>query len=269
MDISKRSNPMIANIDSSNPFVKKSQLPSLRYYNDIQNQTKTVGAAALFQQDLMFLNEKLDNVQKRLTFYDFYNITAIVEDPALVQTTINNLLPNTALIINTNNAAGYARGDIVFKTSSGNSMTIRAQTGGLYYPSQIMTSDNTNYTISYAYTSSAPAAGSSIEAEVGDTVSQAAASISFSGVQAGDPEEGVAYGIIKNRDDDDWNTINLVYRVGTEHKDLLYPVIKFFTDENEEVYFTYTITKSTSSTSSTLTITSNDIPGIVKKILYK
>lgn len=268
MDISKRNNPMIANINSISPFVKKSQLPSLRYYSDIQNQTKTVGTAALFQQDLMFLNEKLDNVQKRLTFYDFYNIAAIVEDPALIQTTINNLLPNTALIINTNNAAQYSRGDIVFKTSAGDTMTIRAQTGGLYYPSQITTEDNTNYTISYAYTSSAPAEGSSVDAEVNGTPATPAASISFAGVQAGDKEKGVAYGIIKNRGEDKWNQIDLVYRVGTTEQNdnnLLYPVIKFFTDENEEVYFTYTITKS----ASTLTITSDDIPGIVYKILYK
>ena len=267
MDISKRSNRMIANIESANPFVKKSQLPSLRYYNEIQNETKKVGAAALFQQDLMFLNEKLENVQKRLTFYDFYNITAIVEDPALVQTTINNLLPNTALIINTNNAAGYSRGDIVFKTSSGNSMTIRAQTGGLYYPSQITTADNTNYTVSYAYTSSEPTAGSSFTGAVNGTAATPAASISFSGIKAGDPTEGVAYGIIKNRGEANWNQINLVYRAGTAHNDnnLLYPVIKFFTTENEEVYFTYTITKSTS----TLTITSDNIPSIVMKILYK
>ena len=146
-------------------------------------------------------------------------------------------------------------------------MTIRAQTGGLYYPSQITTNDNTNYTISYAYTSSAPVAGSSFTGTVNGAAATPAASISFSGIKAGDPTEGVAYGIIKNRGEDNWNQINLVYRAGTTHNDnnLLYPVIKFFTTENEEVYFTYTITKSTS----TLTITSDDIPGIVMKILYK
>lgn len=270
MDISKRNNPMIADINSSNPNVKKSQLPSLRYYNEIQTQSKTVGTAALFQQDLMFLNEKLDNVQKRLTFYDFYNVAAIVEDPSLLQATINNLLPNTSLIINTNNAAGYTRGDIVFKTSTGDTYTIRSQSGGLYYPTQISTKDNINYTISYAYASSAPGDGTSISSTVnGPNVATPAETISFAGMQAGDKDEGVAYGIIKNRTDDtSWNEINLVYKATAEQhtaNNLLYPVIKFFTKDNEEVFFTYKTTQS----DSTLTIDVSTIPSIVSKILYK
>ena len=254
MDISKRNNPMIANIDSANPFVKKSQLPSLRYYNEIQNETKKVGVAALFQQDLMFLNEKLEAVQKRLTFYDFYNIAAIVEDPSLLQTTINNLLPNTALIINTNNAGNYNRGDIVFKTSTGDIQTIRAQSGGLYYPAKLTKSGN-NYTLGQ------PAE----DVSLGETANLST-SITFKGLTDASKSEGIAYGVIKQYGEKDWNSIEAV--ATPKDNKLIWPVIKFFTNWNEEVYFTYTLTPATKAGEKFI-INNDDIPSIVSQILYK
>ena len=245
MDISKRNNPMIANIDYINPYVKNSQLPSLRYYNEIQSGAKTVGTPALFQQDLMFLNEKLEAVQKRLTFYDFYNIAAIVEDPSLLQTTINNLLPNTALIINTNNAGNYNRGDIVFKTSTGDIQTIRAQSGGLYYPSQIIKEGN-NYTLKYSYSASSPSKITSDANVNPSTVAPLAKTITQRG--------------------EDWNSIEAVATPGDNK--LIWPVIKFFTDWNEEVYFTYTLTPATKAGEKFI-INNDNIPSIVSQILYK
>ena len=265
MGISKRNNPMIANIDSANPFVKKSQLPSLRYYNEIQNETKKVGVAALFQQDLMFLNEKLEAVQKRLTFYDFYNIAAIVEDPSLLQTTINNLLPNTALIINTNNAGNYNRGDIVFKTSTGDIQTIRAQSGGLYYPAKLTKSGN-NYTLEYKYSASAPTIGQPAEdVSLGETANLST-SITFKGLTDASKSEGIAYGVIKQYGEKDWNSIEAV--ATPKDNKLIWPVIKFFTNWNEEVYFTYTLTPATKAGEKFI-INNDDIPSIVSQILYK
>ena len=265
MGISKRNNPMIVNIDSANPFVKKSQLPSLRYYNEIQNETKKVGVAALFQQDLMFLNEKLEAVQKRLTFYDFYNIAAIVEDPSLLQTTINNLLPNTALIINTNNAGNYNRGDIVFKTSTGDIQTIRAQSGGLYYPAKLTKSGN-NYTLEYKYSASAPTIGQPAEEVSLGATANLSTSITFKGLTDASKSEGIAYGVIKQRREADWNSIEAV--ATPEDNKLIWPVIKFFTDWNEEVYFTYTLTPATKAGEKFI-INNDNIPSIVSQILYK
>ena len=265
MDISKRNNPMIANIDYINPYVKNSQLPSLRYYNEIQKGDKTVGTPALFQQDLMFLNEKLEAVQKRLTFYDFYNIAAIVEDPSLLQTTINNLLPNTALIINTNNAGNYNRGDIVFKTSTGDIQTIRAQSGGLYYPSQIIKEGN-NYTLKYSYSASSPSEPTSDATVNPSTVAPLAKTITFKGLTDASKSEGIAYGVIKQRGEENWNSIEAV-ATPVDNK-LIWPVIKFFTDWNEEVYFTYTLTPATKAGEKFI-INNDNIPSIVTQILYK
>lgn len=265
MDISKRNNPMIANIDYINPYVKNSQLPSLRYYNEIKSGAKTVGTPALFQQDLMFLNEKLEAVQKRLTFYDFYNIAAIVEDPSLLQTTINNLLPNTALIINTNNAGNYNRGDIVFKTSTGDIQTIRAQSGGLYYPSQIIKEGN-NYTLKYSYSASSPSELTSNATVAPSTVASLAKTITFKGLKDADQKEGIAYGVIKQRGEENWNSIKAV--ATPEDNKLIWPVIKFFTNWNEEVYFTYTLTPATKA-GEKFTINNDNIPSIVSQILYK
>lgn len=265
MDISKRNNPMIANIDYINPYVKNSQLPSLRYYNEIKSGAKTVGTPALFQQDLMFLNEKLEAVQKRLTFYDFYNIAAIVEDPSLLQTTINNLLPNTALIINTNNAGNYNRGDIVFKTSTGDIQTIRAQSGGLYYPSQIIKEGN-NYTLKYSYSASSPSELTSNATVAPSTVASLAKTITFKGLTDASKSEGIAYGVIKQRDEENWNSIEAV--ATPEDNKLIWPVIKFFTNWNEEVYFTYTLTPATKAGEKFI-INNDNIPSIVSQILYK
>lgn len=265
MDISKRNNPMIANIDYINPYVKNSQLPSLRYYNEIKSGAKTVGTPALFQQDLMFLNEKLEAVQKRLTFYDFYNIAAIVEDPSLLQTTINNLLPNTALIINTNNAGNYNRGDIVFKTSTGDIQTIRAQSGGLYYPAKLTKSGN-NYTLEYKYSASAPTIGQPAEEVSLDQTANLSTSITFKGLTDASKSEGIAYGVIKQRGEENWNSIEAV-ATPVDNK-LIWPVIKFFTDWNEEVYFTYTLTPATKAGEKFI-INNNNIPSIVSQILYK
>ena len=111
----------------------------------------------LMQQDLECLNRHLNSAYKTLTYWDLYNISDSVDDAASLNAKINSLLPNSALVINaeeiTNNDETYKRGDVILKLNNGTYKTIRAQSSGYYFPSQITTEDNgTNY-LQFSYIS--------------------------------------------------------------------------------------------------------------------
>lgn len=110
----------------------------------------------LMQQDLECLNRHLNSAYKTLTYWDLYNISDSVDDAASLNAKINSLLPNSALVINaeeiTNNDETYRRGDVILKLNNGTYKTIRAQSSGYYFPSQIYTEDGNNY-LQFSYIS--------------------------------------------------------------------------------------------------------------------
>ena len=114
--------------------------------------------AELMQQDLECLNRHLNSAYKTLTYWDLYNISDSVDDAASLNAKINSLLPNSALVINaeeiTNNDETYKRGDVILKLNNGTYKTIRAQSSGYYFPSQITTKEDsgTNY-LQFSYIS--------------------------------------------------------------------------------------------------------------------
>lgn len=111
----------------------------------------------LMQQDLECLNRHLNSAYKTLTYWDLYNISDSVDDAASLNAKINSLLPNSALVINaeeiTNNDETYKRGDVILKLNNGTYKTIRAQSSGYYFPSQINTTESGANYLQFSYVS--------------------------------------------------------------------------------------------------------------------
>ena len=124
----------------------------------------SLGNATDFAASLNWLNEKLDSVQKQVSYFDFYNITGAVSDYNLFSAQINSLPLNESLVVNTPpfyyNGENYSPGDIIIKNSLGNIHHIKAQTGGVYYP-KTLTKNGEIYVLQYAFSDSSPTLSSS------------------------------------------------------------------------------------------------------------
>ena len=106
---------------------------------------------------LRTLHEEISTINKNITYLDVYNIVDVVTDKINFSAQVGKLGVNSALIINaqpfSENSVNYNTGDIIYKTSTGNVIHIRAQAGGIYYPKSI-DQKNGGLNITYAYASS-------------------------------------------------------------------------------------------------------------------
>lgn len=108
-----------------------------------------------YEKNIEYLKEKINNIKKEISYFDAYNITDVVIDSKTFPNQLSSLPLNHSLVINTeipfsHNEVVYSRGDILLKQSNGKIVHIKAQTGGVYYPSKI-TESNGTYTITYSY----------------------------------------------------------------------------------------------------------------------
>lgn len=150
------------------------------------------------------LNNKIDNIKKKVSYFDAYNISGAVVDNEQLTSQLNALPINQSLVINTSpfslNGATYSPGDILLKLSTGEVMHIKSQTGGVFYPFRIQQSeDGGSYTLEYAYSGSAPVnkeySVDYSDEENKDAVAEFAEKITFTGVK--DTEKNDIYGIWK------------------------------------------------------------------------
>ena len=106
---------------------------------------------------LRTLHEEISTINKNITYLDVYNIVDVVTDKVNFSAQVGKLGVNSALIINaqpfSENSVNYNTGDIIYKTSTGNVIHIRAQAGGIYYPKSIDQKDG-GLSITYVYASS-------------------------------------------------------------------------------------------------------------------
>lgn len=118
-----------------------------------------------FMTNIRYLEQKIIATTKKLTYWDLYRISAILTDPNAFHSTMNSLLPYSSLVANTNGNTGqkngdYSVGDIFIKHNDGTYTKIKAERGGIFYPSQIIkaSSNDNNYTyqIYYSYQAFAP-----------------------------------------------------------------------------------------------------------------
>lgn len=145
---------------------------------------------------LQQLHNEIINVKKEVTYFDAYNITEVVESKDAFSSQINTITNNSGVVINcqpfSHNGEIYNTGDVVLKLQDNKFAHIRAQTGGLYYPSKLEKGDN-GYVLTYAYKSSAPTEESS-NVNIGDEA-VFAKDISFSGLSSTELTNSYVYGI--------------------------------------------------------------------------
>lgn len=110
-----------------------------------------------YGEALRTLHKEISTINKNITYLDVYNIVDVVTDKINFSAQVGKLGVNSALIINaqpfSENSVNYNTGDIIYKTSTGNVIHIRAQAGGIYYP-QSITQEGGGLSITYAYASS-------------------------------------------------------------------------------------------------------------------
>ena len=189
-----------------------------------------------YQENIKYLKEKIDNIKKEISYFDAYNITDVVTDSKTFPHQLSSLLPNHSLIINTEtsfsyNEVIYSRGDILLKQSNGKIIHIKAQTGGVYYPSEMVGSNGT-YTITYLYSPVPPS-----DADNADVKKQ----YTFKNITSLAPE--TIYGLCEKITNGEYS-FNKIEEIQ--------PIIQFFLVEDEipgeQIIIDYKLTSNDSNT---------------------
>lgn len=242
----------MANIYNEKAWIRYSQMP----HKDIEKID-----ASKVQENLQFLDQKLELAQRKLSMFDFYQITTYVSNGNDYQTAVDKLEPNTSLVCTESfvaNNKNFGRGDIVYKYENGSVEHIRAERAGIYAPIELVKGLDNNYTIKYQYYSYEPTIESSI-AEGG--VAKFAKEISF-------PIESTSSKEIYSEQQKvgSSGTITFKKAFSTDGKTIIKPFIRFYDEQGEEVYWDYQLVdKSEDNTQYQI----SNIPGIVKMVLIK
>ena len=239
----------MANIYNEKAWIRYSQMPH-----------KEAAKVSEIQANLEFLDQKLELAQRKLSMFDFYQITTYVSNGNDYQTAVDKLEPNTSLVCTESfvaNNKNFGRGDIVYKYENGSVEHIRAERAGIYAPIELTKGLDNNYTIKYRYYSYEPTIESSI-AEGG--VAKFAKEINFpiettSSKKIYSEQQKVSSGTI---------TFQKVF--STDGKTIIKPFIRFYDERGEEVYWDYQLVDN--SKDNTQYQISN-IPSIVKMVLIK
>lgn len=236
---------------------------------------QTISGEASFQKKLELLENKLNKATKNLTSWDFYKISDVVYYPSEYDAKWANLLPNTGLIINSDSfnigEFGLRRGDIVFKQDDLTPTHIKAENGGILYPSKITEVTEKvgdeerptgEHALHFKFTGQTPTkveSTSNIEDEV---EVEAAKTITFSGLTS--PSITSIYGNVLTPQD---KTVSFPQKKDKDNKNVIKPFVKFFTlvdnTNYEEVYWDFSLSDSDSNFQIT------NIPSIVKQVVVK
>lgn len=172
-----------------------------------------------FSKNIQLIQDRINAIQKELSYWDLYKITNKVTDPSELDSVYNDLIIGQSLVIEcesftSNNGDILHRGDVIIKLSSGDAALIYAVNSGYYYPSISTTGDN-QLQIDYEYREGQPDALAT-SYPIPDTY----ASDSF------------IYGIFDEIDSDaaQYEFEAYSYPEGSDGS-LVFPIIKFFKEE--------------------------------------
>lgn len=239
----------MANIYNEKAWIRYSQMPH-----------KEATKVSEIQANLEFLDQKLELAQRKLSMFDFYQITTYVSNGNDYQTAVDKLEPNTSLVCTESfvaNNKNFGRGDIVYKYENGSVEHIRAERAGIYAPIELTKDSNSNYNIKYRYYSYEPTIESSI-AEGG--VAKFAKEISF-------PIETISSkGIYSEQQEVSSGTITFKKAFSTDGKTIIKPFVRFYNSIGEEVYWDYQLIDNPDNTNQ---YKIDNIPGIVTTVLIK
>lgn len=239
----------MANIYNEKAWIRYSQMPH-----------KEAAKVSEIQANLEFLDQKLELAQRKLSMFDFYQITTYVSNGNDYQTAVDKLEPNTSLVCTESfvaNNKNFGRGDIVYKYENGSVEHIRAERAGIYAPIELVKGLDNNYTIKYQYYSYEPTENSST-AENGKA--KFAKEIIF-------PIQGTSSkGIYSEQQEVSSGTITFKKAFSTDGKTIIKPFVRFYNSIGEEVYWDYQLIDNPDNTNQ---YKIDNIPGIVKMVLIK
>lgn len=212
-----------------------------------------------FKQKLEELNEKISNIRKNITYLDIYNIIDVCEDQQNFSAQSCALVPNSSLVINCDgfyfNNERYETGDLVLKMANNKVVHIKAQTGGIFYPSSVEIDKSNNLNITYSFSPIQPWK---------DTTSddgKLAEKMTFNGLNI--KEKTNIYGL--------WQSVDESFdaKCLTDSDTLIEPYIKFYlVDENsmpvEEICLDYKL--ELDSTNSIYSVTIDSEASIYMKV---
>ena len=168
-----------------------------------------------FSKNIQLIQDRINAIQKELSYWDLYKITSKVTDPSELDSVYNDLIIGQSLVIEcksftSNNGDSLHRGDIIIKLSSGEAALIYAVNSGYYYPS-LSTTEDDQLQIDYLYKEGQPE-----DTEIHYPIPDTHASDSF------------IYGIFDEIDSDATQYEFEAYFYPEENGSLVFPVIKFF-----------------------------------------
>lgn len=113
-----------------------------------------------YQAALLQLNEKINTIQKNISYLDTYNITTAVNNEEDLPAAISLLPPGEGLVVNVqysfrHEGEIYKTGDVVLRLLSNDVIHIQSNVGGVYYPQKLEEVDG-GFKITYAFSASAP-----------------------------------------------------------------------------------------------------------------
>lgn len=210
-----------------------------------------------FAQNIELINQRISGITKQLTYWDLYRLAYQVTSPNDLDATFAKLTPGQALIINcesfSSNNQSYHKGDVVVKMLDNEAAYIPAITGGIYYPdaeSSGPTTEGGRYKLVYKYATSKPQ--DTIEIEV----------------PQGDVTDSYIYGIFRDISNK-YASTNTEYSESFDcvsYEDTpIRPYIKFFTEANEEIALSFSVTLS----NNTWTVSWTDAPSTIKWMQVK
>lgn len=233
----------MANINNEKAWIRYSQMPH-----------KNAAKASEIQENLEFLDQKLELAQRKLSMFDFYQITTFVSNGNDYQTAVDKLEPNTSLVCTESfvaNNKNFGRGDIIYKYENGSIEHIRAERAGIYAPIELAKDVNSNYTIRYEYYPYEPTEISSIAK---NGIAQFAKEIIFP---------------IETTSSQNIYSVKAVPASGSitfEKKGDIIPFVRFYNSIGEEVYWDYQLIDNPNNNKQ---YQISNIPGIVAVVLIK
>lgn len=190
------------------------------------------GGPETFQKNLELINERINSIHKELTYWDLYKISASVNNASEFYSVFTSLAVGQSMVINCNtfyvNDIAYHKGDVIVKINENQEIKIDSLSTGIYYPSKLTKDDQSNtYLLNFTYAAGEPQEGSSTgpqkEYSYPITMPESNANI---------------YGQVSQS-----NPFTFKAIPDTEGgQDYIKPIIKIFTEDNEEIAVDFTLT---------------------------
>lgn len=216
------------------------------------------------QQDLEYLNEKLNKFSRQTSQWDLYKITEVIENKENYQAQVNSLPPYSSAIINskfqTDDNESLNKGDLIYKNIDGTTTHIAAERGGVFYPQKI-TQQSSNagntYDITFSYMTNEPVSGNDTEVSGSNNVwevsSKPSQKIVFNNLSVEPPSDLYGHVFVDFKENPSFGNNGF------------FPIIKMYNIDNEEIYCDYSVSLSADGKNYII----SSFPSIVNKIVVK